>query len=352
MSETLSFELPSLGELSAQRIELTTTGSLAILGKSGAGKSTLLKILSGLAGKQRHGKYELFGYSWTAQSTDNPCVYVNSTFGLFANWSVQQNLSNTYKHCDSQYKRSVPALSLEQVVTDLNLTSLLDKQALSLSGGEMQRVLIARAMLSNKPIILLDEVLNSLDGNMKIFVMHKLIKWQKHFKRHFVVVSHQISDAAFLCQQALVVKSGSIIGFSSFESALLEYNTAPELFISTLQVEYSKTIATEAVHVYKLKNSDQTIYRKANPHELIEQQAFKRLQIAASQISLCLEQDINISTLNQLNGIVRGIDYLNSGVIVHLTVDEQSLQAYISVKSQKQMKLKQGQRVTALFKAV
>lgn len=352
MTEELHVNVPNLGKLHSQTIQLRTTGSVAVLGKSGSGKSTFLKLLAGLVGKQKQEMYELFGYSWSSESSDNPCVYVNQNFSLFATWNVEQNLTYTHEYANSQYNKDIPALSVKEVVTELSLTSLLKKPVLSLSGGETQRVLIARAMLSNKPIILLDEVFNSLDRNMKTYVMHKLIRWEKQFKRNFIVVSHQLSDAAFLCQQALLVKEGVITGYPNFLSALVDYEMDPEFFVSTLDVEYFKTIKSEAVHVYKLKNSDQIIYRKAHPEELIAEHAFVRLQVAASQVSLCTELDINISTLNKLKGTVSKIDSLDSGVTICINVDGQTLQAHISLRSQQQMKLNEGQAVTALFKAV
>lgn len=326
-------------------------GALGVLGTSGAGKSTLLKTMAGLIGASSN-QFTLFDYSWSNSEDTNPCVYVNQTLGLFSQWSVADNLQKTAKHSKLYQNNTANVCTVSDIVDDLKLNSLLHKPVELLSGGETQRVLIARAMLSSKPILLLDEILTGLDFSMRQYVMALLQKWQTQYNRCYVVVSHHLADLSFLCNQALIVNEGKISHHSSMQTALCEYESNPEAYFSKLNVKYVKTESELGVHLFTTQINKQPIYTRMKSSDMVPAHKVTQVIIPASQVSITVDTDINISTLNKLSGTIISIQKIDTHALVNIDIDKQIIQSVISQKSLINMRLKPAQNIAVLFKAI
>ena len=351
MNNTLLINLKPIASLQGQTITGKSSFALGVLGESGSGKSTLLKTLAGLVG-DANDQFELFGYAWRHADRNNPCVYVNQTLGLFNHWTVAKNLEKTAKHCNHNFTDKGYICSINDLVSDLKLEPLLNKPIEMLSGGETQRVLIARAMLSGKPILLLDEVLSGLDSTMRTYVMTVLQKWHKQYHRRYVVVSHNLEDVSFLCNEALLVNKGAISYSSCLHHALSQYEAGPENYMSDIQVAHQETLCDEGVSSYRLKQSNQFIYRRINQNDIVQANDVTHVVVAASNVSVSVDTNINISTLNKLIGTLVSITEFDNHALIDIDIDGQIIQSLISKKSLKDMKLTKNQSVAALFKAI
>ena len=113
-------------------------------------------------------------------------------------------------------KTKIEAL-FEQVGLELEL---LDRFAPELSGGQLQRVVIAMA-LSNKPkLLLLDEPTTALDPQTRVVILNLLKKLQKEFGFKMLFVTHDMNSAIFLCEDICVIKGGKIIESGVMQSVL------------------------------------------------------------------------------------------------------------------------------------
>ena len=172
------------------RVEPQTIQS--IVGPSGSGKSTLLRSIVKLS-PHSHGSIRISGRSidsfHPAELRTN-CIYLQQHPVLFPN-SVEFNLQTAFSF--RVVKRSFPNISkLQSVISEVGLDAdILEKNALTLSGGEAQRVALARALLLDPDILLLDEPTASLDNDSAEVVIVYLKEWVKKGDRAVLWIVHE-----------------------------------------------------------------------------------------------------------------------------------------------------------------
>ena len=103
-------------------------------------------------------------------------------------------------------------LEFHHIVDFLEIGHLLDYHVRSLSRGENQRVVIARALLSAPQLLLLDEPLTSLDTKLKNAILQQLQALHREFGIPMLFVTHDIAEAVAICEEVLLLQAGRIIG--------------------------------------------------------------------------------------------------------------------------------------------
>ncbi len=181
-----------------------------IFGPSGAGKTTLLEIIAGLR-RPASGTV-----TFATRLLDNPARriyipahrraigYVPQDAALFPHLSVRANLLYGARRSSS----SPTTLTLPAVTGTLDLHPLLDHPIHALSGGEKQRIAIARAILASPALLLLDEPLASLDRALKDRILPYLQRLRTAFGIPILYVSHHLDEIAVLCDHLLVLDRG------------------------------------------------------------------------------------------------------------------------------------------------
>ncbi|MEI5909718.1 ATP-binding cassette domain-containing protein [Bacillus spongiae] len=152
------------------------TGLYAIYGISGSGKSTLLNIIAGFDAPD----------SGEVQTYFNCLEYVMQDHMLLTNVTVRENLYiklNVTKNKPEEYDEII-----QKIGEDLSIERLIDEKVLVLSGGEKQRVSIARALLNVPEVILLDEPTANIDSDLKIGLLELLLNLSK--ERLIIVTTH------------------------------------------------------------------------------------------------------------------------------------------------------------------
>ncbi len=151
---------------------------LVISGKSGSGKTTLLNII-GLLEKPDSGSIEILGKknplldkkSGRILVRDN-IGYLFQNFALVENYTAKQNLELTCKICKIDYSDN----NVQSVLKDLGIQELMNKKVYKLSGGEQQRVALARLLIKKPDILLADEPTASLDPENANIVLEAISK--------------------------------------------------------------------------------------------------------------------------------------------------------------------------------
>jgi molybdate transport system ATP-binding protein len=183
-----------------------------IFGPSGSGKTSLLEVIAGLR-KPETARIcvddQLFddiarGYSLPVRL--RKIGYVPQDDSLFPHLSVRQNL---LYGIDGQSKRD--RFSFDHVTSFLQITPLLDRAVPSLSRGENQRIVIARALLSAPRLLLLDEPLTALDARLKETILQQLRSLHDEFRIPILYVTHDPAEAIEICQEVLILESGRLI---------------------------------------------------------------------------------------------------------------------------------------------
>lgn len=182
---------------------------VALLGQSGAGKSTLMNVL-GLLQKPQYGDYWLEGQhinklnqNQKANLRNEKIGFIFQQYHLLPELSVYENIKLPW-----QYSRDHDHHHLDELVTTLGIIHLLKKKPSQLSGGEQQRVAIARSMINKPSLILADEPTGALDEKNGHNVMTLL---QKHrANKTLLLVTHNQSIAE-QCDRIIMLKDGQLV---------------------------------------------------------------------------------------------------------------------------------------------
>ena len=166
---------------------------VAIVGKSGSGKSTLLNLL-GLIDGDYSGHYEIFSQqNVPVNSVKSQAIirehisYLFQNFALIDNETVEYNLMLALKYVKLSKKDKVK--KIEEILERVGLPSILHQKVSELSGGEQQRIAVARAILKPSQLLLADEPTGSLDPENRDLVLNFLLDMNKEGKT-VIIVTH------------------------------------------------------------------------------------------------------------------------------------------------------------------
>lgn len=182
---------------------------IVILGPSGAGKSTFLNLLGGLD-SPTSGKIIVDGKDISDLSGDELAVYRAAKVGfVFQFYNLVPTL--TVHENVALVKEIAPdALSATKMLEEVGLSDHLKNFPSELSGGEQQRVSIARALAKNPKILLCDEPTGALDSQTGVLVLKLLLKMARDYGKTIVIVTHN-QNIAKMADVVMRVKNGKIL---------------------------------------------------------------------------------------------------------------------------------------------
>ena len=182
---------------------------IVILGPSGAGKSTFLNLLGGLD-SPTSGKIIVDGRDISDLSGDELAVYRAAKVGfVFQFYNLVPTL--TVHENVALVKEIAPdALSATKMLEEVGLSDHLKNFPSELSGGEQQRVSIARALAKNPKILLCDEPTGALDSQTGVLVLKLLLKMARDYGKTIVIVTHN-QNIAKMADVVMRVKNGKIL---------------------------------------------------------------------------------------------------------------------------------------------
>lgn len=195
--------------LSNINLEINEGELVVILGPSGSGKSTLLNLIGGID-KSSKGKIYFNNSRVDNLNTIKLNNYRKNNIGfVFQNYNLLSNL-NVYENIELGANISKNHLNITKIMDKLNLTKLKNKYPYQLSGGEMQRTAIARAIVKNPSVLLCDEPTGALDETNGKEVLKVLKFLNEEYKTTVIIVTHNPA-IALISDKIIKMNSGKIV---------------------------------------------------------------------------------------------------------------------------------------------
>lgn len=220
--EALSFAYPDAAEtLVSLDLTLEPGSVTALVGPSGAGKSTVLKLLLGFIAPQQ-GRIVVNGQDLAATDTDSwlaQVAWVPQRAHLFAGTLRDNILMARPQASAAELQTAVHAAGVSEFLADLplGLDTPLGERGVGLSGGQIQRIGLARAFLKDAPVLLLDEPSANLDGHSQTLLHEALVRLAQG--RTVLLVAHRLATAQ-LAQRILVLDAGRVVESGSHAQLL------------------------------------------------------------------------------------------------------------------------------------
>jgi len=194
------------------------TGFTVIFGPSGAGKTTLLDLVAGLltadygrisfhSGESDHTFFD----STRAINTvaqHRHLGYVFQTLALFPHLTVAENVEYGLHSLSERERRD----RVSEILESFRIPHLATQRPDRISGGERQRVAVARSLVARPRALLLDEPLSALDYTIKSKIIADLLEWNRQHRIPVLYVTHAIDEAFAVGDRAILLNSGSITG--------------------------------------------------------------------------------------------------------------------------------------------
>ena len=187
---------------------------LGIIGESGSGKSTLGRILTGIEnadggivefkGKNIHAKENKY------LKREISIVFQNYVSSVNPKFSITEIIAEPLT-IESRLKKDEIQEELKKLIESVGLSEeFLQRFPNELSGGQLQRVCIARAIATKPKFIMLDEAVSSLDVSTQVEILDLLQKLKKEYNLSYIFVTHDLLTIAYICNSVIFFKDGKI----------------------------------------------------------------------------------------------------------------------------------------------
>ncbi len=314
---------------------------LAILGPSGCGKSTLLSCIAGIekpdVGDISLNKRRLFSHD---EAIDMPpekrkIGFVFQSYALWPHMSVFDNIAYPLKMAKIPHKvrKEIVKKNLELV----ELSSKTERFPHELSGGEMQRVALSRALVMSPDLLLLDEPLSNLDARLRENMQVEIRNIQKELKLTVIHVTHDQAEAMAMADRIAVMHKGAIIQTGSPEEI---YESPTTQFVASF-------VGLNNILTGVVDTRGESIYINGNTHLRIPIVSHTPVTLYNAQATVSVRpEDVMLGSNKSSRGIVTQKTYKGS----HIEYVVQSGDISLKVQSHPTDQYKVGDEVDFMCK--
>jgi ABC-type sulfate/molybdate transport systems ATPase subunit len=248
----ISFSYQDKPTINTISFELKKGRSVAVIGESGCGKSTLLKLIYGLydldKGSIFWNNVEVLGPKFNLIPGMDFMKYLAQDFDLMPFITVAENIGKYLSNSCPEQKNT----RISELLEIVEMTDYANIKAKNLSGGQMQRVALARVLALEPEVLLLDEPFSHIDNFRKNSLRRKLFSYLKEKKITTIFATHDSSDVLSFADEVLVLKDGQLIEEGNPKSI---YNYPKNKYIASLfgdvnEIEINGK--TELIYPYQL----------------------------------------------------------------------------------------------------
>lgn len=291
----------------------------SLLGRSGCGKTTLLRMLAGFE-TPTSGKIYIDGIDMTdTPPHKRPVSMVFQSYALFPHMTVEQNVAFGLKQ-EGISKKEIN----ERVMTYLELvqmTQYAKRKPNQLSGGEKQRVAIARSLIKHPKLVLLDEPMAALDKQLRERTQLELVNIQEKVGATFIMVSHDQEEAMTMSTRIGLMHEGRLLQIGE-PTEIYEYPNSQYVanFIGTINI-FDGVITEVAGNSVVVESKDTTQKIVMGASTSVPLGANVHIAIRPEKIRISKEKPNRTEDYNWTQGLVQDIVYLGDVSIYYVKIE-------------------------------
>lgn len=315
----------------------------ALIGSSGAGKSSLLRLIAGLD-RPVTGTVSMDGLVWAEGGTRRHLAPGKRRIGmvfqearLLAHRSVADNIKLGARGRQAS----------DVILTETGCDALLDKPVSGLSGGEQQRVMLARALAGEPQLLLLDEPLSALDHDSREQVTNLLARVLPRLDIPVIFVTHSFEDAARLAGHFVRMEAGRVVASGAALEVLAGQGAArQEAAVSSLV--QGRVSSVEVSGIARISLGNQVIEAPAGD---VQRGQDVLVRLWARDLILAQTRPKGLSARNCLLGRIGGLTRTGAHQMqVEVLVDGHPVSVLLMARTAQDMDLREGQAVHLVFK--
>ena len=312
-----------------------------LLGPTGSGKTVLLESIAGLHAISS-GQVWINGRDVTQLNLEKRKIgFAYQDYALYPHLTVRDNIS--FGLMWRNKKRQEIEKAIDNVVELLNIADLLEKRPWSLSGGQSQKIALARAIAIKPDLLLLDEPLSAVDSGTKEDYERELKELHNHLKLTTIHVTHNFEEATAMGNRIAVIMNGQILQIGTPEQIFRQPNS--ELvarFLMTRNIfDGEVTDSSDGQKVFSIEGTKLAVVttRQGRVHASIRPEDI-----------LISREPLHSNALNSLQGTITRI--VDRGSVIYINVNvPPEFTCLVLRRSLKEMGLREKERVFITFRA-
>jgi len=272
-------------------LEIEQGEVVVFVGPSGCGKSTTLRMIAGLE-EITGGELYIDGVLVNdVHPKDRNLAMLFQFYALFPHMTVYENIAFGLKPLE--LPEAEVRAKVEAIVRNLSIdmTNYLERYPRELSGGQKQRTALARMLIGEQKVMLLDEPFSNLDAKLRVSMKIELMKLHKQFKKTFIYVTHDQRDAMTVADKIVVMRDGII----------QQVGMPEEVYAKPVNLFVAGFIGTPQMNFWDSEHDGKAVIKGVRP------------------------EDMYISEAGEIDAVVQVREFVGDRVYLHCQNDEQEL---------------------------
>ena len=303
-------------------LEIFNDEFLVLVGPSGCGKTTTLRMIAGLE-ELSQGDLYINGNHQNDEDPSSRCLsFVFQNYALLPNLTVEDNI--VFGLMNHPYTRLEKKRRVEEIARKLSLYEKLGSYPSQLSGGQKQKVALARALIDSSDIVLFDEPLSNLDAVLRESMRNELISLQKQFKTTCIYVTHDQVEAMAMASRIVLMIDGSII----------QVGTPYQMYHDPNHLDVATFIGSPEINVIKISMKNHEVYHDQEPITVNDKlkDIMEIHEIFEAYVSM-RPQDIKVSSVKKehtTKGKLILVEHFGVNKLLHIDALGQTLRVLVS----------------------